>query len=243
MGGPCKVELDQTVEHIRQALGAGSAVAELGGSALLAAMLISLLFGFIAQALYEGFCGSRRTGSQVHRAFPLLAVAITGVFICVQFSLPLSLGLLGALSIVRFRTPIKEPEEIGFIMLVIMSSIACATFNFMFLGIAALAAVLGLLVQSVVMRLSRPGCQSNVLIMSVPAETYARAAEELQSVARAHLGAGRLANVTEADGAVTLTYAFATLKGIGEGELRARLRTLAPEARLTVSFGQPDAGW
>ena len=29
----------------------------------------------------------------------------------VLLSLPLSLGLLGALSIVRFRTPIKEPEE------------------------------------------------------------------------------------------------------------------------------------
>jgi len=31
--------------------------------------------------------------------------------------------LLGALSIVRFRTPIKEPEEIGFIMLVVASAL------------------------------------------------------------------------------------------------------------------------
>ena len=36
----------------------------------------------------------------------------------------MSLGLLGALSIVRFRTPIKEPEEIGFLMVVIATSLA-----------------------------------------------------------------------------------------------------------------------
>jgi hypothetical protein len=58
--------------------------------------------------------------------------AVTTIFLTVQFSLPLSLGLLGALSIVRFRTPIKEPEEIGFILLLIASSIAIATYNVAF---------------------------------------------------------------------------------------------------------------
>ncbi|MDE0839195.1 MAG: DUF4956 domain-containing protein [Kiritimatiellae bacterium] len=51
----------------------------------------------------------------------------------VQISLPLSLGLLGTLSIIRFRTPIKEPEETGFLVLVIAAAIICATFNFLFL--------------------------------------------------------------------------------------------------------------
>ena len=41
----------------------------------------------------------------------LIGPSVTLLFICVQLSLPLSLGLLGALSIVRFRVPIKEPEE------------------------------------------------------------------------------------------------------------------------------------
>tara|TARA_Y100000022_G_C13099303_1_gene306020 strand:- start:192 stop:680 length:489 start_codon:yes stop_codon:yes gene_type:complete len=37
----------------------------------------------------------------------------------VKSSLALSLGLVGALSIVRFRTPIKEPEELAYIFLAI----------------------------------------------------------------------------------------------------------------------------
>jgi len=35
----------------------------------------------------------------------------------VKSSLALSLGLVGALSIVRFRTPIKEPEELAYLFL------------------------------------------------------------------------------------------------------------------------------
>lgn len=61
-----------------------------------------------------------------------------------QFSLPLSLGLLGALSIVRFRTPIKEPEEVGFIMLTIATAISCATFNLLFLLILLAVSTFGL---------------------------------------------------------------------------------------------------
>ena len=109
---------------------------------------ISLAGSLLASLLYVQFYSSRATGSQVYRAFPLLGLSITAIFVCIQFSLPLSLGLLGALSIVRFRTPIKEPEEIGFIMLVIAASIATATFKLAFVGLLFALALVALLVQT-----------------------------------------------------------------------------------------------
>ena len=42
----------------------------------------------------------------------------------VKSSLALSLGLVGALSIVRFRTPIKDAEELGYLFLVIATGLA-----------------------------------------------------------------------------------------------------------------------
>ncbi len=108
-------------------------------------MLISLVVSLFLSFLYLTFYKNRATGSQIHRSFPLLGVSITSIFICIQFSLPLSLGLLGALSIVRFRTPIKEPEEIGFIMVVIAAAICCATFNLVFLGVLLVVTFIGLL--------------------------------------------------------------------------------------------------
>ena len=48
---------------------------------------------------------------------PIIALTTLLVISVVKSSLALSLGLVGALSIVRFRTPIKEPEELAYIFL------------------------------------------------------------------------------------------------------------------------------
>jgi len=58
-------------------------------------MAVSLLSSLFVAYLYVHFYSSRATGSQIHRAFPLLGISITAIFVTIQFSLPLSLGLLG----------------------------------------------------------------------------------------------------------------------------------------------------
>ena len=94
-------------------------------------------------------CASSRSQSSPScRARPLLALSTSAIFVTVQFSLPLSLGLLGALTLVRFRVPVKEPEEIGFVMLVVAASLAVAAFKIAFLGIILGAAVSALTIQS-----------------------------------------------------------------------------------------------
>ena len=50
-------------------------------------------------------------------ALPAIGLTTLLVITVVKSSLALSLGLVGALSIVRFRTPIKEPEELAYIFL------------------------------------------------------------------------------------------------------------------------------
>lgn len=98
--------------------------------AYLFAILASLGFASIASVIFQYAFADREKGIQVHHSFPILGPAVTAIFLVIQFSLPLSLGLLGALSFVRFRTPIKEPEEIGYILIVISTSLACAVFKF-----------------------------------------------------------------------------------------------------------------
>jgi hypothetical protein len=51
---------------------------------------------------------------------PVIALTTLLIISVVKSSLALSLGLVGALSIVRFRTPIKEPEELAYIFLSIV---------------------------------------------------------------------------------------------------------------------------
>jgi hypothetical protein len=130
-----------------EALGATNQVSEqMNLSLIVTALLVSLAASYAAALMYRFFYENRGTGSQVYRAFPLLGIAITTLFICIQVSIPLSIGLIGSLSIIRFRTPIKEPEEVGFIMLVIAASVTAATFNFDILAGLYLLALISLFI-------------------------------------------------------------------------------------------------
>ena len=51
--------------------------------------------------------------------FPLIGMTTMLIITIVKSSLALSLGLVGALSVVRFRTAIKEPEELVYLLFVI----------------------------------------------------------------------------------------------------------------------------
>ncbi|MBN1374904.1 MAG: hypothetical protein JXA01_01975 [Dehalococcoidia bacterium] len=98
---------------------------------MLTAIGFSLVASIIAYLMYQFFYGSKNIGAGVHRTFLIGGPAITALFLGIQTSIPLSLGLLGALSFVRFRTPVKDPAEIGFLLLLIAGSIGAATSNYL----------------------------------------------------------------------------------------------------------------
>ena len=58
--------------------------------------------------------------------FILFAVSIFLIVYTIKSSLALSLGMVGALSIIRFRTAIKEPEQIVYFLAVTAMAIAIA---------------------------------------------------------------------------------------------------------------------
>ena len=58
--------------------------------------------------------------------FPLLGGVTFLAIVSVKSSLALSLGMVGALSIVRFRTPIKDPLELTLLFFTIGVAVGCA---------------------------------------------------------------------------------------------------------------------
>ena len=69
--------------------------------------------------LHSRFSATASDSDSITRVFPLLTMITTAVIAVVKSSLALSLGLVGALSIVRFRSAIKEPEELIYLFLCI----------------------------------------------------------------------------------------------------------------------------
>ena len=194
----------------------------------LVALLASLAVAYAAALFYRFFYERRGTGSQVHRAFPLLGIAITTLFIGVQLSIPLSLGLLGALSFIRFRTPIKEPEEVGFIMLVIASSVAAATYNFKFMALLFVFATASLVLARrfrTVGFLKRDGL---LVVTAAAGGTFS--ADELSGLLRRHFRRHAVQSVGVQDGKLSIQITFSGLKTEAVSLQAEIARTFATES-------------
>jgi Domain of unknown function (DUF4956) len=199
---------------------------------------ISLAGSLLASLLYVHFYSSRATGSQVYRAFPLLGLSITAIFICIQFSLPLSLGLLGALSIVRFRTPIKEPEEIGFIMLVIAASIATATFKLAFVGLLFALAFVALVIQTRTGRLARKP-RDGTLVITVPESAGATSQSTITDLVSRLVSSARLESLARHDRTLVLSYVFQDLAPEALDRLQVALPGVSSDVTYSLFFSRP----
>jgi len=82
-------------------------------------LLIAVFLGFLVKKIYLRFGTSVSNRNDLGSQFISLIVITTFVISVVKSSLALSLGLVGALSIVRFRTAIKEPNELIYLFLCI----------------------------------------------------------------------------------------------------------------------------
>lgn len=210
---------------------------QLDAGLFVSALLASLIAAVFASFLYRFFYERRGTGSQVHRAFPLLAISITTLFIGVQISIPLSLGLLGALSIIRFRTPIKEPEEVGFIMLVIASSIAAATFNFIFLVLLNIFAFFTLIAMrglTMIKWFNRDGLMVIIFETSEATAKY----KEVEQVIKENFGRYVLESTAVRNGQTSYQYVFSNLK-CSVSELQAKLMEKASFIAINVYLDKP----
>jgi hypothetical protein len=81
--------------------------------------LVCLLMAFVLRRFYINRSYSLSSKLHIGAILPILSGVVFTVIVVVKSSLALSLGLVGALSIVRFRTPIKEPEELVYLFLAI----------------------------------------------------------------------------------------------------------------------------
>lgn len=79
--------------------------------------ILCVLLSFIIRSFYLKYSVSLTGKHHIGVVIPILASIVFLVIVVVKSSLALSLGLVGALSIVRFRTPIKEPEELVYLFL------------------------------------------------------------------------------------------------------------------------------
>ena len=88
-------------------------------------LLCAAILSFLVQLFYIRYSSTLSNRKEFAKTFVVLGVTTCIVIMIVKSSLALSLGLVGALSIVRFRAAIKEPEELVYLFLIIAIGLGC----------------------------------------------------------------------------------------------------------------------
>ena len=130
--------------------------------ALALAFLLGLFIFLVYKKSYSGVMYSPSFGvTLIALALIALALITTLLILAVTSNIVLSLGMVGALSIVRFRTAIKEPMDIAFLFWAIAVGIVLAA------GLIPLAVLGSLFVGCVLLVFSRQKNGENPYILVV----------------------------------------------------------------------------
>lgn len=196
----------------------------------------SLIAAIVTYLMYQLFYGSRHIGAGVHRTFIIGGPAITALFLGIQVSIPLSLGLLGALSFVRFRTPVKDPAEIGFLLLLIASSIGAATNNYLVTGILFLVVFIALGIHWLTRNRFNLFGRGHLMI-SVDQPSYPDLEGKLTTFLRERLGALRLETMSMLEDRVSLHYQYRRRIDFDWAAFTSDLNQMASPAKVEVFIG------
>ncbi len=109
-------------------------------------LFFCVLTAFILRSVYIKRSISLSGKYHIGTVIPLLSTITFLIILVVKSSLALSLGLVGALSVVRFRTPIKEPEELAYLFFAIAIGLGYASGQILATGIVSIVIVLIILI-------------------------------------------------------------------------------------------------
>lgn len=88
-------------------------------------MLVALVLGMFMYVMYKKTYSGVVYSKSFNQTLVLLSVIVTMVMTIIGGNLALSLGMVGSLSIIRFRTAIKEPKDMAYLFWSIAIGLSC----------------------------------------------------------------------------------------------------------------------
>ena len=103
----------------------GYASSTLSVKSIIVCMVITFLISIYIFILYRVMNRQAFYNKNFNIALPAMAIITAAIILTIQSSIIISLGMVGALSIVRFRTAIKDPMDLVFLFWSISVGIVC----------------------------------------------------------------------------------------------------------------------
>jgi uncharacterized membrane protein YhiD involved in acid resistance len=198
-------------------------------------MLIAIVLTSIVAWYYTAFGRSLSNRGRLASVLPVLAMIVLLIISVVKSSLALSLGLVGALSIVRYRTAIKEPEELLYIFLAIAIGVGLGADQRWPTILAVAIILIYLLVRSYL----RPKSPRSNLYLNISAESQDGAFTQVNTLLEQYVEEADLRRLDDNDGGFQATYLIKTADDGSVTELLDNLRKTFPDGDF--SFVEQDS--
>ncbi len=109
-------------------------------------MLAAVVLAIIVALAYRGTHRGMQYSASFALALVMLSAIGTLVMMVIGDSLARAFGVFGALSLVRFRTAVKDPKDIAYVFLALAIGMAAGTGRFVIAGVGTVLMVLVILV-------------------------------------------------------------------------------------------------
>ena len=199
----------------------------------LTTLTINLLLGILLSTalawFYTRYGKSLSNRAKFAQTLPVLALTTALVISIVKSSLALSLGLVGALSIVRFRTAIKEPEELVYLFMAIAIGLGLGADQRLPTILATLVILAYLFVRTLVM--PRPLKNNLYLNMHTPSTDHSF--DQINQLLLKHVKSADLRRLDRSASTLQATYLIACPNDEILTSLMDDISTQLPECELS----------
>jgi len=210
----------------------GSGTAPFSLAELLLNLAIGLVLALIVRWHFLRFGSTLSNRDELAGVLPFVLLTTVLIITVVKSSLALSLGLVGALSIVRFRTPIKEPEELAYLFIAIAIGLGLGANQ---IAATAMAAVFILAAMSLIKRYSSSDKGKNLYLSVNLADDQSSQCQldALNEVIAKHVSSSDLRRFDERGGGLDATYLLDVSSTNSLTQLSNELRSRFPGVGIT----------
>lgn len=197
---------------------------------IILSMVLGLLLGCVIAYIYKRNYRGVMYSNNFSLTLIMLTLITTPVVLCIRNSIALSMGMVGALSIVRFRTAVKDPLDTAYMFWALTTGILLGAGQWILTAVTVV--VIGLMLTLLVNLKTKP-LMSYLLVVRMGDEAD-KAIAQLAAAQKSH----RLKSKNFSAAGLEVTYELTTEK---PDQLMARVRSVPGVADATLVSYQGEA--
>lgn len=193
-------------------------------------LILATICSYILSLVYIHWGSSLSNRRKFASNFMMMTITTTFIILVVRSSVALSLGLVGALSIVRFRTAVKEAEELAYLFFAIGLGIGLGDNQRL---ITLLALAVGIVIIGLMKLLRRSQADVNLHLVVASHNPHKIELEQIMGALQSHTAKLKLLRFDENPQTLEASFLveFSRLSNLNDA--RAALKTLSDSVEIT----------